>query len=274
MPPRPSLQGGHPRPPPRRTRQAENFPRGFRRKTPCRGQAQETQIDARFDPHAATGRQRHHAPESAAVGPLPAEATAKEKMARNYGRWRERPSTRGERQSWNRYLARSRESVAFAGFCCVAWPKSVANGALSRQQFALAGTQLLVTPDRGLTSFPAVPGCERHSEQRRGSVCRFALHPDEFRSLGCPQSARTSRGASFSGCSSTARKTAGSIISASPSRSGGEAICVRSLPITSSAARFLWDQPEAVNWLAFVIDDVPAPIVFVNRAPGQLRRWR
>jgi transposase len=34
-----------------------------------------------FDPYAATGRQRHHAPESVATGPLPAEATAKEKMA-------------------------------------------------------------------------------------------------------------------------------------------------------------------------------------------------
>jgi transposase len=34
-----------------------------------------------FDPYAATGRQRHHAPESGATGPLPAEATAKEKMA-------------------------------------------------------------------------------------------------------------------------------------------------------------------------------------------------
>jgi transposase len=34
-----------------------------------------------FDPHAATGRQRHHAPDAAAGGPVPAEATAKEKMA-------------------------------------------------------------------------------------------------------------------------------------------------------------------------------------------------
>jgi transposase len=34
-----------------------------------------------FEPYAATGRQRHHAPESAAPGPLPPEATAKEKMA-------------------------------------------------------------------------------------------------------------------------------------------------------------------------------------------------
>jgi transposase len=34
-----------------------------------------------FDPHVATGRQRHHAPDVAAAGPLPAEATAKEKMA-------------------------------------------------------------------------------------------------------------------------------------------------------------------------------------------------
>jgi hypothetical protein len=34
-----------------------------------------------FDPYAATGRQRHHAPESAATEPLPAETTAQEKMA-------------------------------------------------------------------------------------------------------------------------------------------------------------------------------------------------
>jgi hypothetical protein len=34
-----------------------------------------------FDPYAATGRQRHHAPPPADPGPLPAETTAKEKMA-------------------------------------------------------------------------------------------------------------------------------------------------------------------------------------------------
>ena len=34
-----------------------------------------------FDPYAATGRQRHHAPEPLAAAPVPAEATAKEKMA-------------------------------------------------------------------------------------------------------------------------------------------------------------------------------------------------
>lgn len=34
-----------------------------------------------FDPYAATGRQHHHASEPTAAAPLPAEATAKEKMA-------------------------------------------------------------------------------------------------------------------------------------------------------------------------------------------------
>jgi transposase len=34
-----------------------------------------------FDPYAATGRQRHHAPESVATEPLPGEMTAQEKMA-------------------------------------------------------------------------------------------------------------------------------------------------------------------------------------------------
>ena len=37
--------------------------------------------DLGFEPYAATGRQRHHASEPTATEPLPAEATAKEKMA-------------------------------------------------------------------------------------------------------------------------------------------------------------------------------------------------
>jgi transposase len=44
-------------------------------------QAMQELEELGFDPHAATGRQRHHAPEPAAAGPLPTEATAKEKMA-------------------------------------------------------------------------------------------------------------------------------------------------------------------------------------------------
>jgi transposase len=37
--------------------------------------------DLGFDPYAATGRQRHHAPDAAAAGPMPEPATAQEQMA-------------------------------------------------------------------------------------------------------------------------------------------------------------------------------------------------
>jgi hypothetical protein len=83
-----------------------------------------------FDPSIATERRRYH------VAPLapPRRSRSRRRRrprsgcVRSWLRSRVVRCTRGGRRSSSRSLARSRRRGDFAGSCCVAWPRSVANG--------------------------------------------------------------------------------------------------------------------------------------------------